>query len=85
MCNCKSWCRDWRETHGGKYPKSDHAPGCEDYKPVEYSRVEFDGTYCVMEPAEAKQMTEDSDYEYTVTPVMLTRDQFERIPEFQGF
>lgn len=85
MCNCKNWCRDWRETQGGKYPKSEHAPGCEDYKPVEHARVEFDGTYCVMELAEAKQMAEDSDYEYTITPVMLTRDQFERIPEFQGF
>lgn len=85
MCNCQSWCRDWRETEGGKWPKSDHAPGCEDYKPVEFSRVEFDGAYCIMEPAEAKQMLDDGDYEYTITPVMLTRDQFERIPEFQGF
>ena len=85
MCNCKTWCRDWRETLGGKYPASEHAPGCEDYKPAEYSRVEFDGTACVMESKEAAAMVADSDSEYTVTPVMLTRDQFERMGEFAGF
>lgn len=85
MCNCKNWVRDWRETIGGKYPKSEHAPGCEDYKPEFFARVEHDGSFCVMEVNEAADMVEGGDGEYTVTPVMLTRDQFERMPEFSGF
>ena len=38
-----------------------------------------------MEPHEAKEMIEDSEEAYAVSEVMLTRDQFERMPEFQGF
>lgn len=85
MCNCKTWCRDWRETIGGKYPKSNHAPGCEDYKPEVFARVELDGTCCVMEENEAADMVKDSDSGYVVTQVMLTRDQFESMAEFNGF
>lgn len=85
MCNCMTWCRDWQETKGGKYPPADHAPGCEDYKTERFSRVEYDGTACVMEPAEADAMVAESDEQYTVTPVFLTRDQFERMGEFHGF
>lgn len=85
MCDCKNWCRDWHETKGGKYPPADHAPGCEDYKTERFLRVEHDGTACVMEPAEAEAMVAESDEQYTVTPVFLTRDQFERMGEFSGF
>lgn len=85
MCNCKDWCRDWQETKGGKYPAADHAPGCEDYKTERFARVEHEGTACVMEPAEAEAMVAESDEQYTVTPVFLTRDQFERMGEFNGF
>ena len=85
MCDCKTWCRDWQETKGGKYPPADHAPGCEDYKTERFVRLENDGTACTMEPAEAEAMIADSDCEYTVTYVFLTRDQFERMGEFHGF
>lgn len=64
---------------------SDHAPGCEDYRQEEFARVEYDGTACVMEPDEAAAMVADSDCEYAVTPVFMTRDQFERMGEFHGF
>lgn len=85
MCNCKTWCRDWSETMGGKYPKSEHAPGCEDYKTEPFVRLEFDGSSCTMEPADAEVMISVSDVEYKQSTVMLTRDQFENMEEFSGF
>ena len=85
MCNCMTWCRVPTEENGGKYPLSDHHPKCEDFKRQEFKRVELDGTYCVMTPAEAEAMLAESDEQYTVSTVMLTRDQFERMPEFNGF
>lgn len=48
-------------------------------------RLEHDGAACVLGPAEAAAMIEDGDCEYTVTPVFLTRDQFERMGDFHGF
>lgn len=88
MCICKenNWCRDWRETQYGKYPCSEHAPGCDEYKQEEFAVLEYDGTRCVMEPHEAKAiLAEEGEEDYTISTVMLTRDQFERMPEFQGF
>lgn len=86
MCNCRTWCRvPDAEPGGGKYPLSDHHPNCEDYKTEPFTRLEHDGTTCVMEPREAEAMLAESDEQYTVTTVMLTRDQFERMPEFNGF
>jgi len=38
-----------------------------------------------MEPREAASILAESDDEYAVTTVMLTRDQFEHLPEFEGF
>ncbi len=84
MCNCMTWCRV-PTAENGKYPMSDHAPGCEAYKTERFVRLEHDGAACVMEAAEAKVMVKESECEYTVTPVFLTRDQFERMGEFHGF
>lgn len=85
MCNCKTWCRMPTEENGGKYPLSDHAPGCEDFKQEPFTRLELDGSSCVMTQDEAEAMLVESDEQYTVTTVMLTRDQFERMHEFEGF
>jgi len=88
MCLCKenNWCRIWQETQDGKYPPSEHAPGCNEYKQEEFTVIEYDGTRCVMEQHEAKEMlADDENAGYTVSAVMLTRDQFERMPDFQGF
>lgn len=57
----------------------------EDHKTERFVRLEHDGTACIMEPAEAAAMVAESDCEYTVTDVFLTRDQFERMGEFHGF
>lgn len=85
MCNCSGMVRTGEETQGGKYPPSDHAPGCEDFHTERFIRVEHDGTFCVMEPADAEEYLHDSDEEYAVSDVWLTRDQFEKLPEFEGF
>jgi hypothetical protein len=87
MCMCKenNWCRSWEETQGGKYPPAEHAPGCDEYKREEFTVLEHDGARCVMELREAREMLSDSEEEYTVSTVLLTRDQFERMSDFQGF
>lgn len=86
MCNCGTWARlPHQGTHDGKYPSPLHHTDCEDFKQEEFSRVEHDGSACVMEPQEAAAMVADSDCQYVVTSVMLTRDQFERMGEFAGF
>lgn len=84
-CNCRSWCRDWSETLGGKYPPSNHAPGCILHKKEPFTILEHDGTRCVMEPHEAELLMGNEPGEYLARSILLTRDQFERIPEFQGF
>jgi hypothetical protein len=86
MCNCQTWARlPHQGTHDGKYPPPEHHPDCEDFKPEQFSRVEYDGTACIMEPNEAAAMIADGDCQYNVTPVLLTRDQFSRMGEFAGF
>ncbi len=87
MCTCRenNWCRQWEETQGGKYPPAEHAPGCNEYRQEEFARIEYDGTFCIVEKHELPSMIEDGDDEYKVTMVMLTRDQFEKLPEFEGF
>lgn len=85
MCNCLTWCRVPTENNGWKYPMSLHHPNCEDFIPEQFTRLEFDGVVCVMERQEADAMLDDSEEQYTVSTVMLTRDQFEQMPEFSGF
>lgn len=92
MCSCKehNWCRTWEETKDGKYPPSEHAPGCEEYKPQKYIRLGYDGTYCVMTLDDAMDYLDEIKYnedadEYTYEEIYLTKDQFEKLPEFQGF
>lgn len=86
MCNCQTWARlPQQGAHEGKYPHPVHHPDCEDFRLEEFSRVEYDGTACIMEPHEAAAMIADSEFQYNVTSVLLTRDQFERMGEFAGF
>lgn len=87
MCNCQTWARlPERGTHGGKYPPPEHHPDCEDFKVEEFTRIEYDGTACVMEPHEAAAMiADDGETGYVVSPVMLTRDQFNNLGEFAGW
>jgi len=88
MCLCKenNWCRAWEETQDGKYPPSEHAPGCDEYKTEKFIRITFDGSSCTIEPRELKDWLGDEDEDaYIIEDIFLTRDQYENLPEFQGF
>lgn len=91
MCNCLTMVRiPDIETENGKYPIPVHAPACEDFKQEEFTRLEYDGTICIMEPHEAKAMIADEycsedGVVYDESTVLLTRDQFENLSEFHGF
>lgn len=86
-CNCMSRCRVsmFVTIDGREYPASTHFPDCEKYQAERFVRVELDGTAAVMEPAEAEAMQRDSQADYKLSDIFLTRDQFNAIPEFAGF
>jgi len=85
---CMNHCRDWRETAGG-LPASNHSPSCEHYKPETFFQVTLKcekGPWCILETqAEVDAMIEDTEAEFDVKTVMMTRDQFEHLDEFEGF
>ena len=89
MCLCmkNNWCRTFDETQGGKYPPSDHAPGCDEYHQEKFVLLDLDGTKCLVESDQAEVILRDdpSAGDYQVSDVYLTRDQFEKLPEFEGF
>jgi len=64
---------------------SNHAPYCDEFKQEEFTRLTLDKITCVMDPREAMAMLTESDEPYVVSMIMLTRDQFERMSEFDGF
>lgn len=70
---------------GQLYPYPDHADGCPAQVKERFVRVQFDGASCVVEPNEAEAWSKETGAGVVLTDVMLTRDQFERMPEFQGF
>jgi len=87
MCNCQNHCRDWRETQGGKLPPSEHAPSCEDYKLLPFSKLSCSEGSFIMPQDEAAVFLHQNDEgeEYTETTVMMTQDQFDNLKEFPGF
>ena len=86
MCNCKDWVRCGEETQGGKYPRSEHHPRCEDFKTERFVIIVYDGTACIVEPEDAEALIGYSvGYGFSMSDVMLTRDQFENIPDIEEF
>lgn len=85
-CNCRTFVRDAQvENKGQKLPMSKHHPNCNDYKLEAFAKVIHDGTSCIMEINEAVAMVFESEEVYEMCNFYLTRDQFERLPEFEGF
>ena len=86
-CNCMTRCRmSMFVTIGGReYPASTHFTDCPKHQTERFVRVELDGTAVIMEPAEAEAMANDSQEDYKLSDIYLTRDQFNGIPEFAGF
>lgn len=85
MCNCQQMVRTFEETQGGKFPPSDHAPSCQDYKLNRYLRLVIDNSAAIFEEQEGLAIINDAEEECEVSEVMLTVDQFERLPEFEGW
>lgn len=86
-CPCLTWERLWEETQGGKYPPSEHHPRCEQFKPLPFVSLELDGVACIFSPGDAEQFLADADdaSEYTIKNLQLTQDQYEAMPEFEGY
>jgi len=77
-------------THDGKYQTPLHHPACEDYKTERFVRIGFDGQWLIVEPDDEVEYKELAELEgtladHTFDDVYLTRDQFEALPEFDGF
>ncbi|WOO40393.1 hypothetical protein [Rubellicoccus peritrichatus] len=83
---CENYCRDWHETNGGEYPPSDHSPMCENFELKEYDRFDLNGTFVIDSVGAFTEFLTDPEYEGgIVTTIKLTEDQFEKLPEFEGF
>lgn len=90
-CICRSWCRSdlgGVVIDGHRYPGPNHADGCPAQVREPFTVLDYEGTRVTMEPREAAQMVADGleqGVSYIERTVYLTRDQFEHMPEFQGF
>lgn len=83
-CRCLNIC--WvPEIFDSRYPIPKHHPVCDEYKTELFAKIEFEGTSCVMEINEAKQVIDDSEENYKYSEIQLTRDQFDNMKEFAGF
>ena len=85
MCDCQQMVRTFEETQGGIYPPSNHAPSCQDYMQIKYLRLVIDNTAAIFEESEGLAIISESQDSYEVSEIMLTADQFERLPEFKGW
>ena len=86
---CANHARTWGETYSGSYPASNHSPWCRNFKQEPFFRVVASGTggpACILATqAEVDDLCDGAPEEYDVTVIQLTRDQFERLGEFEGF
>jgi hypothetical protein len=80
---CAHHARTWAETMGGLLPPSEHSPGCKNYHQERFALLDYDGAICVVEwDARLEYLAEDEPP--SVSEIMMTRDQYERMEDFQG-
>lgn len=90
-CICRTWCRTdgmFKMIDGHRYPGPNHADGCPAQVREPFTVLDYEGTRVTMERREAEQIVADGmeqGISYIERTVYLTRDQFERMDEFQGF
>ena len=92
MCNCIGLCRTFDETPPGVQP-SIHHPNCEDYELLPFKKISYvgGGSLTVRNEQEVSEFVasevengaQENDFE--VSTLLLTLDQFESMPEFDGF
>lgn len=85
---CVDHRRYWEEAKDG-LTASDHAPDCEHYKTEKFIRIVPKGArgpaLIVETQAEADDTMDGCPEEFDVSEVEMTRDQFSRLGEFNGF
>ena len=84
MCNCEVMARDLSETMDGRFPPSLHSPQCEDFKLLEFAKIKVDNVSFIVPTDEICGVCESIDGPYQVETVMLTQDQFDKLPEWEG-
>lgn len=84
MCNCQDMARDLSETQDGRWPRSLHAPRCEDFKQLEFACIKFDNASFIVPADERDGVIDNIDGPHQVETVMLTQDQFDKLPEWDG-
>lgn len=84
MCNCQDMARDLSETQDGRWPRSLHAPRCEDFKQLDFACIKFDNVSFIVPADERDGVIENIDGPHQVETVMLTQDQFDKLPEWDG-
>lgn len=80
-CECLTWA--WVDLPYAS-SASRHHPKCHHYEGLPFKRIEVDGTFCIVEPHELKSFIGDED-EAVITDVVMSREEFEALPDFEGF
>jgi len=89
MCNCRDWCRVFgAEGYDPSLPFSDHHPNCEDYELERFARITYStGSSCIVEASDGDLYdfeVDEEDDPPKVEPCWMTRDQYDRLEEFDG-
>ncbi|MCO5341079.1 hypothetical protein NG896_00740 [Aeromonas veronii] len=84
MCNCQTMARDLSETLDERFPPSTHAPKCEDFRQLEFTCIKFDNASLIVPADERDGVLENIDGPHHFETVMLTQDQFDKLPEWEG-
>lgn len=83
LCECDNWAR---ADNSVVWPMSDHHPRCEHYRTEKFKRIGVRGHagHQIVEMDFVPDPLDDGE-EYEIDIIELTRDQFERLPEFMGY
>lgn len=89
-CNCLALCRPsglWENDPNGVglWPAATHVKSCHLHIKERFVVLTYNRASVTVTPAEAEEMQRDDGCEYTAQDVWLTRDQFDALPEFEGF
>ncbi len=82
---CADHLRDFKETYNRQYPRSKHAPSCENYVTKNYKLVTIAGgksflfTEEWVNKANIKENSEGESPHITIKDILLTDDQIEKI------
>lgn len=59
---------------------------CSKWEPAEkFIRINYQGSYCIIEPRDLNDMLDEGDEDYTIEEIYMTRRKFNNLPEFDGF